>query len=40
LIAAFQVAAAARASPLWLLASPILLLADALAMRYRARRAV
>lgn len=40
LIAAFQVAAAARASPIWLLASPILLLADALAMRYRDRRAV
>jgi hypothetical protein len=39
LIAAFQVVAAARASPLWLLASPLLLLADAAFMRYRATRA-
>jgi hypothetical protein len=39
LIAAFQVVAAGRASPLWLLASPLLLLADAAAMRYRAGRA-
>jgi hypothetical protein len=39
LIAAFQVVAAGRASPLWLLASPLLLLADAGLMRYRATRA-
>lgn len=39
LIAAFQVVAAALASPLWLLASPLLLLADAAFMRYRATRA-
>lgn len=39
LIAAFQVVAAARASPVWLLASPLLLLADTVFMRYRATRA-
>lgn len=38
LIAAFQIVAAARASPFVLVASPLLLLADAAAMRYRAAR--